>query len=91
MGMTSAWQIFCEIIIVISMVIRKVCLFYVLEKENRQDVSDSEDVVGERLQQDVVSRFRISVLVSRIIPRVYEAGKFLVRTVVHSFKRSAIL
>ena len=31
-------------------------LFCVLEKEKRQDISDSEDVVGERLQQDVVSR-----------------------------------
>ena len=31
------------------------CEFYLSERDNRPEVSDGEDVVGERLQQDVVS------------------------------------
>ena len=48
-----------------------VFLCYVLERDNRQDVSDGEDVVGERLQQDVVSCFRFSQVYSNINSSTY--------------------
>ena len=47
-------------------------IYIYLERENRQDISDSEDAVGNRLQQDVVSRlFKINMDCTSLIYMIH--------------------
>ena len=41
-------------------------IFFWLEREKKQDLSDGEDVIGERLQQDVVRCVFIVTLLLKV-------------------------
>ena len=67
-------------------------IYIYLERENRQDISDSEDAVGNRLQQDVVSHlFKINMDCTSLIYIILECVPRLCYNMIHLYIKDYFL